>query len=141
METRGGNRFALASINGTRGGIILLPDDWNTSYYSLNNINDASVAFTVNTITSANWTNILEAHGAVFLPVTGQRNSGTTVNGADEQLHYWSSSGGMNGTEPIGYHLRWMPNNTTPEANRGLAPDTGAGRCNGYAVRLVYDVK
>ena len=141
-STRSGNRFALALINSTRGGIILLPDDWNTSYYSLNNINDASKSFDTNSITAANWTDKLEAHGAVFLPVTGQRNSGTTVNGADAQLHYWSSTGGLNdGGTPIGYHLRWMPNNTTPEANRGLAPDAGAGRCNGFSVRLVRDVK
>ena len=83
--------FALASI-GNRGGIILLPDDWKTSYYTLNNINDASKSFGDNSITADDWTDKLEAHGAVFLPVTGQRNSGTTVNGADEQLHYWSSS-------------------------------------------------
>lgn len=138
---RTGNRFALAQI-GSRGGIVLLPDDWKTSYYTLNNINDASVAFSANSITNTDWTSKLEAHGAVFLPVTGQRNSGTTVNGADAQLHYWSSTGGINDNKvPIGNHLRWMPNTTTPEANRGLAPDTGAGRCNGFSVRLVRDVK
>jgi len=139
MVTRSGNRFALASI-GTRGGIILLPDDWNTSYYSLNNINDASKSFDTNVITAANWTDKLEAHGAVFLPVTGQRNSGTTVNGADEQLHYWSATL-TSGTTTSANHLRWMPNTTTPAGNRGLAPDAGAGRCNGFSVRLVRDVK
>lgn len=139
LVSRPGNRFALASI-GTRGGIILLPDDWKTSYYTLNNINDASKSFDTNIITATNWTNKLEAHGAVFLPVTGQRNSGTTVNGADAQLHYWSSTGGMNSATPpapIGYHLRYMPSGD----NKGLAPNTGAGRCNGFSVRLVRDVK
>ena len=138
--TPSGKRFVMAQ-KGTRGGMILLPDDWNTSYYSLNDYNDASVAFSANSLNDSQWAT-LEAHGAVFLPVTGQRNSGTTVNGADAQLHYWSSTGGLNddGT-PIGYHLRWMPNNTTPKENRGLAPDTGAGRCNGFSVRLVRDVK
>ena len=138
MVTRTGNRFALASIGGSRGGIILLPDDWNTSYYSLSSINNDNVAFTVNTITAANWTNKLEAHGAVFLPVAGQRNSGTTVNGPDEQLHYWSSTGGENGSHvPTGNHMRYMPSGD----NQGLAPDAGAGRCNGFSVRLVRDVK
>lgn len=140
LVSRSGNRFALASINGTRGGIILLPDDWDTSYYTLNNINDASKSFDTNSINPADWTNILEAHGAVFLPVTGQRNSGTTVNGADEQLHYWSATL-TSGTTISANHLRWMPNNTTPEGNRGLAPATGAGRSNGFSVRLVRDVK
>lgn len=140
LVSRSGNRFALASINGTRGGIILLPDDWDTKYYTLKNINDASKSFGDNSITAADWTNKLEAHGAVFLPVTGQRNNGTTVNGADEQLHYWSSTGGMNSatpSAPIGYHLRYMPSGD----NKGLAPYTGAGRCNGFSVRLVRDVK
>lgn len=137
LVLRSGNRFALASI-GNRGGIILLPDDWKTSYYALNNINDASQSFDANSITPANWTNKLEAHGAVFLPVTGQRNSGNKVNGADEQLHYWSSTGGLNSSgTPIGDHLRYMPSGD----NKGLAPDTGAGRCNGFSVRLVRDVK
>ncbi len=132
MVTRSGNRFALASINGTRGGIILLPDDWKTSYYSLSSINSDNVAFTVNTISSTDWTSKLEAHGAVFLPVTGQRNSGTTVNGKDDQLHYWSSTGGENASHvPTGNHLRYT--------STGLAPDAGAGRCNGFSVRLVRD--
>lgn len=138
MVTRSGNRYALASINGSRGGIILLPDDWKTSYYSLSSINSDNVAFTVNTISPADWTSKLEAHGAVFLPVTGQRNKGTTVNYADEQLHYWSATP-TSGTTVSANHLRWMPNTTTPEANRGLAPDTGAGRSNGFSVRLVRD--
>ncbi len=137
--TPSGIRYVMAK-KGSRGGMILLPDDWNTSYYSLKNYNDASVDFSANTLDDSQWAT-LEAHGAVFLPVTGQR-SGTSVTGYDEQLHYWSSTGGLNdGGTPIGYHLRWMPNTTTPVANRGLAPDTGAGRCNGYAVRLVYDIK
>ena len=139
-STRSGNRFALASINGTRGGIILLPDDWETSYYTLSSINNASVAFTTNTITNANWSSKLEAHGAVFLPVTGQRNSGTKVNGADVQLHYWSSSKNNTdtGTGANATHLRFMPSG---DSNARLAPDAGAGRCNGFSVRLVRDVK
>ena len=140
--TRSGNRFAMAKLWNNRCGMILLPDDWNTGYYSLNNINDASVDFSVNTISSDDWTNKL-ARGAVFLPVTGQRNGSNWINGANDQLHYWSSTKGDtdSGTSANANHMRWMPNTTTPEANRGLAPDTGAGRCNGYAVRLVYDIK
>ena len=134
--TTSGKRFVMAQ-KGTRGGMILLPDDWNTSYYSLYNYNNASVAFSANSLNDSQWAT-LEAHGAVFLPVTGQRNSGTTVNGADEQLHYWSSTGGLNSSgTPIGNHLRYMPSGD----NKGLAPATGAGRCNGFSVRLVRDVK
>lgn len=136
--TPSGKRFVMAQ-KGTRGGMILLPDDWNTSYYSLNNYNDASVAFSANSLNEGQWAT-LEAHGAVFLPVTGQRNSGTTVNGADEQLHYWSATL-TSGMTTSANHLRWMPNTTTPVENRGLAPAAGAGRNNGFSVRLVRDVK
>lgn len=129
MVTRAGNRFAMASIGGTRGGIILLPDNWKTSYYTLSNINDATKAFTTNTITAANWTSKLEAHGAVFLPVTGHRE-GTTVSYSDERLYYWSATG-----------------TTATNANQmysyvgTLAPDAGGGRHWSNAVRLVYDIK
>lgn len=137
METRGGNCFAMATLGDSRGGMILLPDDWKTTYYALSSINNGNANLNSNGISYSDWTSKLEAHGAVFLPVTGQR-SGTTVTGYDEQLHYWSSTGGLNSSSvPIGYHLRWMPFGD----NKGLAPDTGAGRCNGYAVRLVYDIK
>lgn len=134
MVTRTGNRYAKAQINGSRSGFILLPDDWKTGYYTLSNINDAGANFSGNNITSDNWTSILEAHGAVFLPVTGQRNSGTTVNNPDSELHYWSSTGGENSSHvPTGNQLKYATSN--------LAPDSGAGRCNGYAVRLVRDVQ
>ena len=103
----------------------------------MKNINDADAVFSANNITSENWTSKLEAHGAVFLPVTGQRSS-TTVTNPDSELHYWSSSGGINSNSaPIGYHLRYIDSGTS----KGLAPDTGGGRCNGFAVRLVRDVE
>lgn len=139
MVTRSGNRYAKAQINGSRSGFIILPDGWtNTAPHTLNNINSGDAAFSSNVITPSDWTNKYEKYGAVFLPVTGQRNSGTTVNGADDQLHYWSSSGGINESKaPIGYHLRYMDSGT----NKGLAPDAGAGRSNGFSVRLVRDVR
>lgn len=129
--TRTENRFVMASINGTRGGIILLPDNWNTSYYNLSktSFNDATKAFTVNTISSENWTKILEPHGAIFLPVTGHRE-GAAVNYSDERLYYWSATG-----------------TTATNANQMysyvgiLAPDAGSGRHWSNAVRLVYPIK
>ena len=128
-NTRAGNRFAMASIGGTRGGIILLPDNWKTSYYTLSNINDATKAFTANTITAANWTSKLEAHGAVFLPVTGHRE-GTTVSYYDDRLYYWSATG----TSATNANQMYSFVGT-------LAPDAGGGRHWSNAVRLVYDIK
>ena len=135
MDTRDGNRYAKASINGTRDGFIILPDGWtNISPHTLKNYNSATAAFTDNNIPATDWTNKYEKYGAVFLPVTGQR-SGTTINGYDTELHYWSSTSGANtsGTSANANHLRY---NTS-----GLVTNTGAGRCNGFAVRLGRDVK
>ena len=133
LATRSGNRFAKAKINGSRSGIVLLPDNWDTKYYTLKNINATDVDFSVNSIPSGDWTSKLEVNGAVFLPVTGQR-SGTTVSDYDVQLHYWSSTGGVNSSSvPIGNQMYIN--------SSSVQPDTGAGRCNGYSVRLVRDVK
>ena len=85
--TTSGIRYVKAKV-GNVNGLILLPDDWSTSYYSLNNPNDCSVSFDNNTI--ADW-DALEQHGAVFLPAAGFR-SGTTVYNVNSNLYYWSSS-------------------------------------------------
>lgn len=133
--TRAGNRFAMAKLWNNRCGMILLPDNWNnTGDCQLSNTNNGAAKFD-NSISETKWS-ILEAHGAVFLPVTGQRNNGTTINNPDDQLHYWSSTN-YSGTSAL--HMRCMPNADSP--NTGLAPDAGAGKCNGFSVRLVYPVK
>lgn len=139
MSNRAGNRFAKAQVRGTRGGFILLPDNWDTKNYTLNNINNAGTAYTANSISNDDWSPKLEAHGAVFLPVTGQRNGSNYVNGYNDQLHYWSASKNNTdtGKSANATHLRYMPSGEYA----GLAPDAGAGRCNGFAVRLVRDVK
>lgn len=133
MDTREGYRYAKASI-GTRAGFIILPDGWtNTSPHTLSDItiNNASAAFTANTITAENWNSNYEAYGAVFLPVTGQR-SGTTVTGYDSELHYWSSTIGT--TSANAYPLVY-------NGGDKLVYNTVAGRKNGFSVRLVRDVK
>ena len=93
--TSSGKRYAKAQVNGMNG-LILLPDDWKTSYYSLSNTNSGSAAFTSNTITATQWPT-LEQHGAVFLPMGGYRN-GTTMGGVGEYCYYWSSSSNGSGT-------------------------------------------
>ena len=77
-------------------GLILLPDGWKTSYYSLSNTNSGSADFTSNTITSTQWPT-LEQHGAVFLPRGGYRD-GTIMGGVGESCYYWSSSCNGSGT-------------------------------------------
>ncbi len=67
-------------------GVVLLPDDWQSSYYSLNSTNTSSENFTTNTITSTQWSS-LEQHGAVFLPAAGGRY-GTTVGSVGSGGYY-----------------------------------------------------
>lgn len=135
--TTSGLRFCKAKV-GDCFGVILLPDDWSTTYYTLKNCNEtASRNFDDsninNKISTSDWTSIFEAHGAVFLPCAGQR-SGSTVSAPNGQVHYWSSTGGINSNStPIA-------NNVKADGN-GVAANTGAGRCNGYSVRLVRNVK
>lgn len=128
--TISGIRYAKAKVNDICG-VIILPDNWDTNYYSLNSTNSKEVAYTSNVITLENWTNKLEAHGAVFLPAAGQRNSGTTINNVDENCDYWSITPvSESNVSSFRAHI------TSSGVSVG-----GAGRCNGYSVRLVRDVR
>lgn len=87
--TVSGIRYAKSTVNGV-SGIVLLPDDWNSSIYSLNNTNLGDADYSSNVISSDDWTNVFEVKGAVFLPVTGCR-TGANFGDADKGF-YWSSS-------------------------------------------------
>ena len=89
-NTVSGNRYAKAQVNGVNG-VILLPDDWNTSCYNLSYYNNSSVSFIYNVIGYSSWKNILEAHGCVFLPAAGSRNQ-TLINNVGSHGEYWSAS-------------------------------------------------
>ena len=87
--TTSGIRYAKAEVNNVNG-VILLPDDWSSSYYSLSNTNQSGASFTSNTVTASQWST-LEQHGAVFLPAAGYR-SGTSVSYVGSYGTYWSAS-------------------------------------------------
>lgn len=89
-STNSGIRYAKAQVAGVNG-VILLPDDWSTSYYSLSSTNQSGASFTSNVIGSSAWTNSLQSHGAVFLPAAGSR-SGTSVYVVGSYGYYWSAS-------------------------------------------------
>lgn len=124
-----GVRYAKATVNG-KSGVILLPDDWNTTYYSLTSINTANAAYTTNSITSSDWTNKLEAHGAVFLPAAGYRN-GSTVNNQGPRGHYWSSSPNTSNVTSVYYVF----------FNSGFLEARNTNRNYGHSVRLVRQVE
>ena len=88
-STPSGIRFAKAIVNGT-SGVILLPDDWNSSYYSLNSVNNVNASYGCNAIGFSEWMSNLEAHGAVFLPTAGCRQ-GFAIN-VEVIGCYWSAS-------------------------------------------------
>ena len=114
-----------------KSGVILLPDDWSTSYYSLSSTNTANAAYTTNSITSTDWTNSLEAHGAVFLPAAGYRE-GTSVGNAGSLGRYWSSSpytSHVEGAYSVFFYAGY------------LDPAYSSNRYYGYSVRLVRDVQ
>ena len=86
-STESGIRFVLGNVNGV-DGVILLPDNWSTSTYTLTGANNDYGNFLNNTISATDWTTILEANGAVFLPKTVGRE-GTSIT---TDCNYWSST-------------------------------------------------
>ncbi len=89
-NTFSGIRFAKAQVNNVNG-IILLPDNWSSDYYSLNSTNVGNASYNRNIITLSVWDSKLESNGAVFLPVAGQRNY-VSIEGLESQGAYWSAS-------------------------------------------------
>ena len=124
-NTDSGIRYAKAQVNNVNG-VILLPDNWSSNYYSLNNTNNASAIYNDNVISASTWTSSFEAHGAVFLPAACYRY-GTSVN-MGSSGNYWSASYGSS----IGAYLVYFYNSNL---NAGKAD----GRNLGFSVRLVRD--
>lgn len=127
-RTHCGIRFATAIIRGENAqctcGIILLPDDWSESYYMLYETDDGSASYENNLIDITDWNN-MEAHGAVFLPLTGYRTGDNYCYHSDGS--YWSASC-IHGDNSRAYCVYFDEN--------GVGP-MGAGRWLGMAVRLV----
>lgn len=133
-NTSSGIRYALATVNGMKG-MILLPDNWNPSIHELINYNVMNVAtiFSDNIINVDDW-NTMEAYGAVFLPCSNfwEFYDFSEYDGPKQFLwingrtHYWSSShsgGAVKGTFTF-------------------ASNTSAGAAyNGLPVRLVQDAQ
>ena len=88
--TSSGMRFAKACVNNVNG-VILLPDNWDLSYYGLSSMNSVSASYGSNTITAAQWST-LEEHGAVFLPSAGIRQNLTSISQLDARGYYWASN-------------------------------------------------
>lgn len=118
--TTSGILYAKATVNNEEG-IILLPDNWISSNYTLYNTNDPLAAYNSNPMTATQWIT-LENAGAVFLPDAGERY-GTDVTGSSG--FYWSSSRSSSGA----ICMRFL---------YGIELIT-CSRAYGFSVRLVQD--
>ena len=72
-------------------GIVLLPDNWSESAYSLNDSNVVGAPYETNVIMVNMW-EVLEACGVVFLPAAGYRYGASTYNYQNSYGYYWSST-------------------------------------------------
>ena len=123
--TASGIRFAKAQVNGING-LILLPDNWSSGVYYLNDTNNVNANFNSNVISPYDLINILGANGAVFLPLAGYREEHSTQS-VNDGGYYWSDT----------YHSIY--------SSRGLRIDNNSViilfyySSTGFSVRLVTD--
>ncbi len=126
-NTSSGIRYAKAKVADVEG-VILLPDDWSTSTYSLNITNSSGASFTSNVISATQWST-LENAGAVFLPAAKYRQRTTIINIDNNEPHggYWSaSSAGRQYAGRVYF-------------DDGDCKVSSSYRDRGYSVRLVQD--
>lgn len=121
-------RYAKACVN-EMNGVILLPDNWDSSIFPLNNANSETATFDSNTLTLSQWST-LEQYGVVFLPAAGYRNIILAL-GVGVFGNYWSASCGDYGYI-YGLHFCDL------ESDLAL---NSYYRCYGFSVRLVSDAR
>lgn len=123
-STPSGIRFAKAQVCGVNG-VILLPDEWSTSVYHLNNVNQPNASFSSNVIGNG-WDVLLQFNGAVFLPAAGRRQE-KQVSSAGSVGYYYSSESSVRKAKGISFDYLILGDNTVL-------------RSDGLSVRLVKDV-
>ena len=121
--TESGIRYAKAQVNNING-VILLPDNWDANYYTLNYTNQYDAKFYYNSITESQWS-VLEQYGAVFLPAAGYL-SGTSSYMVGSYGMYWSATSYGNDASRVLF-----------EKNR-VDAQIGGSKSTGFSVRLVY---
>ena len=88
--TASGIRYAKATINDVFG-MLILPDNWSASAFTLNDTNDVSSSYYSNNITVSDM-EYLESLGVVFLPA-GSYRSGTDIENHNPfKAYYWTST-------------------------------------------------
>ncbi len=125
-STISGIRYAKATINGVEG-LIIVPDDWSTSIYLLNNPNTQNALHTSNIINVNDWAK-MDAAGCVFLPSAGNRKR-VSINAAGPGGYYWSSTCY---NSDYAYYLTF--------GSYDLNPSITLNRYFGLSIRLVRNV-
>ncbi len=113
-STPSGIRFVAANVNGVNGW-ILLPDNWDASWFVLYNVNDIGASYQGNVISLTEWSTDLESHGAVFLPFAGYRYGQSSFDST--RCEYWSSTSEVGGENALCFSLGYgMVSNWRGEA-------------------------
>lgn len=139
-NTTSGVRYAKAHIKDNyntiiSNGLLLLPDDWDVSYFNLTDINTPDADYYDNSIYQTEWETVFEPHGAIFLPASGIR-FGTDVQNASWRAAYWSSS--RVEYEPVTYRT-WA--RCLSFITEDVFALDGMERDEGLSVRLVHDAE
>jgi hypothetical protein len=132
-NTTSGIRYAKAKVNNING-LILLPDNWSATTFTLSSTNSPDASFSSNVISLSQWA-ILENAGAVFLPAAGCRGgtSGTYLFQVSDRGYYWSSSYWNTNN---GNYATALSFGINTEGNNFLGFYTN-NRSTGHSVRLV----
>ena len=127
-NTTSGIRYAKAQVNGVNG-VILLPDNWSVGTYSLNNPNSDIANYSGNQISQSEWTDKLEANGAIFLPAAGYRRLKAKVSYVGSDGAYWSATYYNNDSGDYAYDVCFYDSH--------LNAEDWHSRRSGRSVRLV----
>ena len=84
-------RFASARVN-LLAGLVLFPDDWDSTLYLVNNVNQKNADYSSNAISVTDWQNVFEANGAVFLPAAGYQSGTNAVSSFGVSGSYWTTT-------------------------------------------------
>lgn len=125
-------RYTKAIVNGVEG-LILLPDNWNETYYSFYDFNGSYHPYSINIISQTSWISIFEKHGAIFLPSAGDGGIGGqywNTRYDDRFGEYW-----MSDVKPQSYY----PYNFAIVSDNLFPNDICTVRMCGESVRLVQD--
>ena len=126
--TPSGIRYAKATVHGVCG-LIIVPDNWNSSIYTLDSANCNNATFESNLVNATHWAN-LEAAGCVFLPAGGERSGTTFIDNIGSVGIYWST------TYSGSYEAYVMSFSSDFQSTNGDVLISW-----GFSVRLVKDVR